>query len=140
MIREEEKKEIESRAEVATLVRTFYGHIRKEETLGPIFNGIIDDWEEHLERLTDFWEMQLLHNRKYFGNPMTAHVSVDKKENNTVEMRHFGIWLNLWYKTIDENFKGQIAKNAKHKARMMSTNLFLAIFRHRPQGKKEIDL
>lgn len=128
-----EKKEIKSRAEVSLLVRTFYGKIRKEETLGPIFNGIIDDWEEHLEKLTDFWESNLLYARKYYGNPMMAHVLTDRAINFTMESEHFGLWLNLWFQTIDDFFEGDIAQLAKDRARMMSTNLFLAVFQSRPK-------
>ena len=54
------KKQINSREEVSFLVRTFYAKVRQHEELGPIFNTIVHDWEEHLERLTDFWEMVLL--------------------------------------------------------------------------------
>lgn len=128
-----EKKEIKSRAEVSKLVRTFYGKIRKEETLGPIFNGIITDWEEHLEKMTDFWESNLLYARKYFGNPMMAHIAVDQKYDHSIEMKHFGTWLNLWYETIEDNFEGEVAQLARDRARMMSTNLFLAIFNSRPK-------
>lgn len=128
-----ERKEIESRTEVSFLVRTFYGKIRKEETLGPIFNSIIDDWEEHLEKMTDFWESNLLYARKYFGNPMVAHISADRAINFTMESEHFGIWLNLWYQTLDDFFEGDIAQLAKDRARMMSTNLFLAVFQSRPK-------
>lgn len=127
------KKEIKTRTEVSLLVRTFYGRIRKEETLGPIFNGIITDWEEHLEKLTDFWESNLLYARKYFGNPMAAHIHVDREIDYTTESKHYGIWLNLWYQTLDELFEGEVAQLAKDRARMMSTNLFLAVFKSRPR-------
>ncbi len=130
------KKEIESRDDVSVLVRTFYAKIRKEETLGPIFNGIVEDWEEHLEKLTDFWESSLLFARKYYGNPMLAHISVDEKMDNTVEMAHFGIWLNLWYQTLDEYFEGEVAERARANARRMSTNLFLKLYQHRPQYRE----
>src|SRR5690625_4445072 len=132
-----ERKEIKGREEVSLLVRTFYGRVRKDETLGPIFNRIIDDWEEHFELLTDFWESNLFHIRKYYGNPMLAHVSVDKKNNHTIESKHFGIWLNLWYQTIDDLFEGQTAERAKFRARKMSTNLFLAMYHHRPQEEEK---
>ena len=59
-----ERKEIKGREEVSLLVRTFYGRVRKDETLGPIFNRIIDDWEEHFETLIDFWESNLFRVRK----------------------------------------------------------------------------
>lgn len=125
------KKEIEDREDVSRLVRTFYAKVRKDELLGPIFNGIISDWEEHLEKLTDFWENNLFFVHKYHGNPKIAHISVDEKVNNTVESKHFGIWLNLWYETIDQNFEGELAQRAKNNARKMSTHLFVKIFENR---------
>jgi|SRR5699024_6416120 len=131
------KKEIENREDVSLLVRSFYAKVRKDEVLGPIFNGIIKDWEEHLEKLTDFWENNLFFVRKYYGNPMLAHISVDKKIGNTVESKHFGIWLNLWYQTLDANFEGEVAERARRNARKMSTHFFLRIFESRPGNQQK---
>lgn len=126
-------REIKSREDVSLLVRTFYAKIRKDELLGPIFNGIITDWETHLELLTDFWETNLFFNRKYFGNPMHVHVDVDNKCNNTINEMHFGTWINLWVLTIDELFDTQDerAQIAKNRARHMGTFLHLNIFNSR---------
>ena len=52
-------KQLENRNDVAQLVRAFYAKIRQDELLGPIFNESIQDWEPHLEKLTDFWEGNL---------------------------------------------------------------------------------
>ena len=43
-------KEIENKADVAQLVHTFYAKVRKDAVLGPIFNGIIHDWDAHLKQ------------------------------------------------------------------------------------------
>ncbi len=126
-----EKREIKNREDVSFLVHTFYAKIRKDEILGPIFNGIIEDWDEHLEKLTDFWESNLFYVRKYYGNPMLAHVSVDQKIGGTVESKHFGMWLNLWYETIDDYFVGELADLARSRARKMSTHLFLKVYESR---------
>jgi hemoglobin len=93
-----EKKEIESREEVSLLVRSFYAKIRLHAKLGPIFNGIVKDWEQHLERLTDFWEMVLLQTGPGSGkfNPIPVHKEVDNFVNNEIEQRHFGNWLELF--------------------------------------------
>ncbi|MGB3344049.1 MAG: group III truncated hemoglobin [Aequorivita sp.] len=125
------KKQIESREEVSLLVRTFYAKVRKDELLGPIFNGIIDDWEAHLELLTDFWETNLFFQRKYFGNPMHAHVEVDNKWGNTINELHFGTWINLWFETINELFEGETAQIAMNRARHMGTFIHLNIFNAR---------
>ena len=125
------KKEITSRVEVQLLVETFYEKIRKDEVLGPIFNGIITDWKSHLILLTDFWEAQLFLKRKYHGNPVTAHQEVDDKTNHSITPEHFGLWLNHWFATIDELFDGEIAWIAKNRAQKMSTMLFMQMYQHR---------
>ncbi|WP_149276558.1 group III truncated hemoglobin [Pareuzebyella sediminis] len=125
------KRNIESREDVALLVRSFYKKIRKDSELGPFFNTIILDWEGHFELLTDFWETQLFLKRKYQGNPITKHQEVDKKMNQTITSEHFGLWLNLWFETIDSLFEGERAWIAKNRAQKMSTMLFLEIYRHR---------
>lgn len=126
-----DKPEIKTRKDIALLVNTFYEKVRKENTLGPIFNGIISDWEAHLEILTNFWESQLFLKRKYTGDPIKAHIKTDDYMGNTMSMEHFGIWLNLWFATIDELFSGETAWIAKNRARKMNTMLFLKIFEHR---------
>lgn len=129
-----EKKELKNRDDVRLLVETFYGKVRKDKVLGPIFNSIITDWESHLSLLTDFWETQLFLKRKYYGNPVTAHQEVDDKMNHTITSEHFGLWLNLWFATIDGLFEGETAWIAKNRAQKMSTMLFMQIFQHRNSG------
>lgn len=123
--------DITNRDDISVLVRTFYLKVQQDDILGPIFNGIISDWESHFELLTDFWETQLFLKRKYFGNPVTAHQEVDDKMNHTVTSEHFGLWLNLWFATIDELFEGDTAWIAKNRAQKMSTMLFMQIYEHR---------
>lgn len=131
MDKKEQKTEIRSRDDVSLLVRTFYAKIRKDETLGPIFNTIISDWESHFELLTDFWETQLFLKRKYHGNPVTAHQEVDDKMGHSITPTHFGLWLNLWFATLDELFEGETAWIAKNRAQKMSTMLFMQMYEHR---------
>jgi hemoglobin len=125
--------EISSRVEVSLLVNTFYSKVRKHEALGPIFNRIITDWEVHLERLTDFWEMVLLHTGPGAGkfSPVPVHKAVDKQGDYIIEQRHFGNWLELWFSTLDELFVGENATYAKEHARNMAHILFFRILEGR---------
>lgn len=136
-----EKKDINTREDVYLLVSSFYTKVRKDDLLGPIFNTAIKDWDEHLDRLTTFWETSLFMTRKleqkYIGNPMEAHVKVDKDNNHSITELHFGVWLNLWYQTIDELFVGEYADVAKRRARKMGTFLHLKIFEERQKHKKD---
>ena len=125
------KPKIENREDINLLVRTFYHKVRKDNVLGPIFNSIISDWESHFIVLTDFWETQLFLKRKYYGNPVVVHQEVDVKMNNSITSEHFGLWLNLWFETIDTLFEGETAWIAKNRAQKMSTMLFLKIFENR---------
>ncbi|HET8855599.1 MAG TPA: group III truncated hemoglobin [Salinimicrobium sp.] len=113
------------------LVSTFYGKVRKNPEIGFYFNDTIQDWPAHIEKLTDFWESNLFFVSKFRGNPRKTHQEVDDNFNNSIEQRHFGEWLNLWFSTIDEYFEGERANLAKNRARNMAHHLFLNIFKSR---------
>ena len=68
---------------------------------------------------------------RYKGDPLQAHVKVDKDHNHSITELHFGLWLNLWFQTIDELFEGEVAENAKRRARKMGSFLYLKIFEAR---------
>ncbi|WP_103071428.1 group III truncated hemoglobin [Aquimarina sediminis] len=129
------KNDILNRHDVFLLVSTFYKKIRKEEDLGPFFTKSITDWDKHIERLTDFWETNLLFVVKYKGNPIKVHQEVDKNFNGTINQKHFGTWLNLWIETLDALFKGENAEIAKRRARKMSTLLFIKMYESRTTEK-----
>jgi len=127
------RKDIKTREDVYLLVTSFYKKVRKDKLLGPFFNEKIKDWDEHFERLTNFWESSLFLKTKYYGNPLEAHVKADNENNNSITELHFGVWLNLWYATIEEHFEGDYAENAKRRARKMGTFLYLKIFEARSE-------
>ena len=80
------KRELNQREDIQILIHTFYGRVREDEMLGPIFNGIVEDWPAHLDRLTDFWETSLLLSGSYKGNPTKAHQQVDRKVNYSINI------------------------------------------------------
>lgn len=130
-----ELKEITNREDIRFLVTQFYNKVREDDLLGPIFNDTIKDWEAHLEHLTTFWESSLFIGRKlehkYSGNPLKVHEVVDAKFDNSITQLHFGTWLNLWIATIDFYFEGEIANDAKRRARKMGSFMYLKIFQAR---------
>jgi hemoglobin len=128
-------KEIENRNDISILVNTFYAEIRKDETLGPIFNShLMNNWPAHLEKLTDFWETNLFGVAKFKGNPTQKHINLDKNLNHSIEQAHFGRWLQLWFETIDKLYVGDIADKAKNAARNMATGQYIAIWQKRPEN------
>lgn len=130
-----EKKDIQNRDDVFLLVSEFYKKVKKDQVLGPFFDRVIKDWDAHIERLTTFWECSLFMGKKlehrYVGNPLEVHIKVDQENNNAITQEHFGLWLNLWFETLDELFEGEYAQNAKNRARKMGTFMFMNIFQAR---------
>ncbi len=125
------KTDIKNREDIFLLVTKFYEKVRKDDVLGPFFNETIKDWDTHLQHLTTFWESSLFLKTKYYGDPLEAHAKVDKAFDNSITELHFGLWLNLWFQTIDEMFEGDYAENAKRRARKMGTFMYLKIFQAR---------
>ena len=132
------KDDINTREDVALLVDQFYKKVRANAILGPIFNQAITNWDQHLDHLTTFWESSLFMGKplkkKYIGNPLEVHVKVDQENNNSITEHHFGIWLNLWFETIEQLFAGENAELAKRRARKMGTFIHLKIFEARQQN------
>lgn len=125
------KKQIESRKDIALLVDTFYTKIRADSEINYFFNTQIKNWDEHLEKLTDFWETNLFAVKKYKGNPLEVHKKVDEHFNGKISSNEFGIWLNHWIQTLDELFVGENVAILKHRARKMGTFIFMNMFEHR---------
>src|SRR5665213_1224241 len=103
-----ETKEIISLDDIKTLVDTFYGKVRKDELIGPIFEERIHDrWPQHLETMYTFWQTLLLQDRTYFGAPFPPHANLPISHN------HFERWMELFTQTLDDLFTGAIAQDAK---------------------------
>lgn len=130
-------KEIEIREDVERLVHAFYAKIRKHEVLGPIFDMHLseEEWPPHLDKLTDFWDTNLLGARNFRGNPPQAHAKVDYNLDYGFKQEFFAQWIALWIETIDEMYIGTIADRAKEGARRMSTGLYLALWYRRPGNR-----
>lgn len=129
------KKDIENRDDLSLLVHTFYAKIRTNAEIGHFFNETITDWDAHLEKLTDFWENNLFAVRKYSSNPIAAHVEVDEKFHHTVNPDIFGLWLNLWFETLEELFEGENVELLKRRARKMGTFLLISIYENRTRNQ-----
>ncbi|MNF54114.1 Group 3 truncated hemoglobin ctb [compost metagenome] len=125
------KKTIENRDDINLLVRSFYVKVRADKEIGFFFNETIQDWEGHLEKLTDFWETNLFGGKKYKGNPIAVHNEVDERFGHRISPNEFGIWLNLWFETLDELFEGENVAILKRRARKMGTFLYMNIFENR---------
>ena len=105
------KGDIQSGEGVQLMVNSFYSNARLDPLLGPIFDRVIIDWQEHLPTMYQFWERLLFGFSDYSGNPFQKHL------NLSLDKEHFAIWVRIFIQTIDENFSGLKAEEAKRLAR-----------------------
>ena len=82
---------------ISDLVERFYGAIRKDALLGPIFESHVADWTPHLARMKNFWASVTLESGRFRGNPMLKHIAI-----GALDDLHFDRWLTLWHQTLDE--------------------------------------
>ncbi len=112
--------------EIGKLVDGFYGKVRADELLGPIFAGAIGrDWGPHLAKMKAFWSSVMLASRSYKGNPMIAHLQLPRLSG-----RHFARWLELWRETTFEICEPRVAVQFVEKAEMIGERLLYAINLH----------
>lgn len=78
------------------VVREFYGRLRSDSLLSPIFASRIHDWEAHLRRMVEFWSSVIIMTGRYHGNPMAKHSDMP------VTPIHFSRWLALFCKTVQD--------------------------------------
>lgn len=104
-------KDITTRDDVEFLVKTFYDQVIHDELIGFFFTDIAKiDLGRHLPKMYDFWESILLGNPVYEGNPMRVHFPLN--EVTALEEKHFNRWLQIWEKTVHNNFAGEKAETA----------------------------
>ena len=121
------KKDIESRADIEILVRSFYDKVIPDPLLGHIFTEVAKvNWEIHLPVMFDFLENTLFYTGTYGGNPMKAHQKLHHMFNLNPE--HFSRWVFLFTSTVDELFEGERAQLAKQRAISISTVMQIKIF------------
>lgn len=110
-----ELRDIETRADCETLVRTFYGRAMTDPILGFIFTDVAHlDLEAHVPKITSFWETILLGAHSYRGGAFAPHAALNQKV--TLFAGHFERWLWLWRMSVDELFAGERAELAKSHA------------------------
>ena len=103
------------------LVHGFYGKVRRDPVLGPIFDARITDWEPHLERMVAFWSSVALMTGRYHGRPVPAHTSLP------IHGAHFDRWLGLFRKTAHEVCTPAGAVHVIERAERIARSLHIAV-------------
>ncbi len=128
-----ENSDILNLQDVKLLVDTFYGKVRADDKLGPIFESRIGEhWPVHLDKMYRFWQTVLLSEHTYFGSPFPPHAQLP------VDASHFGRWMELFTETVDNLFEGEKAKEAKWRAGKMAQMFLSKIEYYRQTGLRNL--
>ena len=116
--------------DITALVHQFYAKVRRDPELGPIFNGHIDDWPHHLQKLCDFWSGVLLRSGRFSGAPMPKHAALPGLRADL-----FHQWLNLWRETAAEQANQEMAGIVVSAAERIAQSLWMG-YQIYGQGKR----
>lgn len=84
-------------AEIRELVHAFYGRVREDPLLGPVFDDRLEGrWSSHLERMCRFWGAVLHATGGYRGDPVGSHAGIPGLEPD-----HFRRWMELFRATAE---------------------------------------
>jgi hemoglobin len=103
------------------LVDAFYGEVRRDELLGPVFSQRIQNWETHLEQMKRFWSSVALMTGVYHGRPMPKHLPLP------VDAEHFDRWLELFTRTARDICPPAAADHFIERASRIADSLELGI-------------
>jgi hemoglobin len=106
---------------IRDLVHAFYGQVRADTSLGPVFDRRIRDWPAHLDRMVLFWRSVLRGEVGYEperGSPLELHRAIAELTHD-----HFVSWLGLFEATAHEIFEPSAARLVVGKARRMAVSL-----------------
>ncbi len=109
-------------AMIRDLVHAFYGKVRQDPQLGPIFNREVADWDEHLTKLCAFWSSVMLMTGRFKGRPMVAHAAV-----GDITPGHFAHWLELFAATAAEVCPPAAAELFAARARTIGQSLQMGL-------------
>ncbi len=113
-----------NRDAVVQLVDQFYGEIRNDDMLYPVFAKVIgDNWTPHLQRMVDFWSTAMLGSRSFQGNVYGKHMALAG-----IEPEHFRRWLALFEATAHDLFNAADADEFITLAHRIAGSLQLGYF------------
>lgn len=128
-----EQTPIIDEAALPALMDRFYGRVREDAALGPVFNSIVDDWPDHLKRLVAFWSSVMLTTGRYKGNPMVKHLA----HADRITPALFQRWLAIWERITTEMLPPEGAAAMQARALRIAENLQHAIRTRAPERAAE---
>lgn len=117
--------------DIRQLVERFYGRVRRDPVLGPVFARALGEsdaaWSAHLARLAEFWSSLMLRSGRYHGDPFSAHLRLPD-----IEPEMFERWLSLFHETCAELFPAPVARAFGERAERVARSLRMGLFERLP--------
>lgn len=110
-------------AKINEVLQAFYAKIRTDPVLSVPFS-VVQDWDEHMVRLTDFWSSLMLTSGRYKGNPLSMHVI----HSHLIRPDMFDRWLELWGETTNDLLAPEVAQEMQVKAVRIAARFSFALF------------
>lgn len=123
------KKDITNRQDIYIIVEDFYKKLLGDQEMKHFFEKFKKEnaLQKHLEILVDFWDNVLFYTGTYNKNAMLPHIELNKTK--PFHKRHFNLWLQYFFESVDENFQGETAEIAKNRATSIATVMQLKILK-----------
>lgn len=117
---------------IETFVKHFYEKVHDDEILAPYFqNQMNATWDEHIQKMCNFWSAILLKTRRFNGRPMAAHSKL-----TGLQQSDFLHWLKLFEVSIKACCPSESVPHIMKKAHMIANSLQYGVF-YRPEVMKE---
>ncbi len=111
-------------AALRDLIALFYGRVRQDALLAPVFEPAVTDWDAHTAKLVDFWHSVAFTSGRYKGPMMARHL----KHRGAIGPAHVARWLELWREAAAETLEPGHAAFLVAKAERIAQSLGLALF------------
>ncbi|PCI84655.1 MAG: hypothetical protein COB24_14370 [Hyphomicrobiales bacterium] len=119
-------------ATIKKFVTHFYDVVHDDKILGPYFHHQMEaTWDQHLEKMCNFWSAILLKTHRFNGRPMPAHTKL-----TGLQQSDFLHWLVTFEKTIKHCCTPEVVPHIMKKAHMIANSLQYGVF-YRPELMKD---
>lgn len=117
-----DKPDLDSPENIEAFVDAFYARLLQDEQLAPIFIDVAAiDLDVHLPHIKRYWRKLLLGERDYQRHTMNIHRQLHGQR--PLQASDFARWLSFFTDTVDDNFCGPKAEQAKRTARTIAANM-----------------
>ncbi len=103
------------------LVEGFYGRVRNDGLIGPVFAARVKEWAPHLHQMKLFWSSVALSTGVYQGRPMPKHLPLP------IDARHFDRWLEVFRETARDLCPPVAAAHFVERAERIAQSLELGV-------------